>query len=312
MTSQLDDERMEALFAAFGDAHASDDVKARTLRAVAHEVGCERDPHEVSIVHKEGDAHAPRGARVVAGNLFESKGQGDSSALPIASKNRLPYTARIVRLVAAAACLAALAVGGVAYALPTSNVTVAAGGSAVELGVNCFGITVSAVSEDAEAQRALDEAWVRNIPYGDSLGRVLDSLGTADSDSIQIKVETSDERARADMEKRAAEIVDEKPPAASAHDEAGFDSGESKPAEPAQPSQEESAGGEDLDVRGNPGAPSAPGPSGHDDRSGSEVAPASDSAALQGQGESPDGLGEQQSPEGPDAQGGDSRDSRER
>ena len=192
MTSQLDDTRMEELFAAFGDAHATDRAKARVLDAIPSE--------RVDV-------------RVVGGRALADSPTSNGERTRAASSGQPRRWMRVARFAAAVACFAALAVGGVAYAIPTSSVTVTAGDGAVDLGVNCFGITVSATSESAEVQQAVDGAQVRNLPYDESLGRAIDSLEAANPEPVQVDVRSADEHARSQMEERAEEVVDERAPA---------------------------------------------------------------------------------------------------
>jgi hypothetical protein len=63
--------------------------------------------------------------------------------------------------------------GGIAYTMPASNVEVALGESKVTLGVNVFGVTVSAQADGNDAKETLKKIEVHNMRLEDSMERLL-------------------------------------------------------------------------------------------------------------------------------------------
>jgi hypothetical protein len=105
--------------------------------------------------------------------------------------------------------------GGIAYSLPTAYVSVAGGNSTVRLGVNLFGVTVSATAEDAQGQAMLDEVNVNNLGYGDALRALATSMGAANgtgASDLNVEVSSSvTSLQRAALEDDAARVLGSHP-----------------------------------------------------------------------------------------------------
>ena len=145
------EQEFTALFSQLDAVTASDDLKAATLDA---------------IFAAEG---ASDGAEVVP---FEPT----RNATRKRSGKRVRRTFKFALV---AACLAAMCVGGVAYALPASHVTIGEGDTAVDIGVNVFGITVSADADTDEGKELLKDVDVRNMRYEDSIDKLVDKIEKA-------------------------------------------------------------------------------------------------------------------------------------
>ena len=78
-----------------------------------------------------------------------------------------------LRVAAAFLAVALILGGGIAYTMPASNVEVALGESKVTLGVNVFGVTVSAKADGSDAKETLKKIEVHNMRLEDSMERLL-------------------------------------------------------------------------------------------------------------------------------------------
>lgn len=165
--TQLDDRVREA----FSSIEVPDDVKARTLDAIA------RMSEEAAGA--EGKApHADRGVRVVASKRSASKPR---------QRRRLAF--------ALAACLSLAAVGGggaFAYASETASVYIDSpslgAASDVVFGVNRFNIVVSATADDEKTQELLDALNVRGMSYDEAFSTLLARI---DEQAGEMKLDVS-------------------------------------------------------------------------------------------------------------------------
>lgn len=223
MEDELNDEELYDLFSAFDDVKASDELKTAALE------------------------HVLQGAGGPAGQSeFTATAGGARKKSGVRSKWRA------MRVAAIAACLALALTGGAAYALPASYVTVAQGGASIELGVNRFGITVSATSDDEVGLEIVESAGLKNISYEDALARAYDLLAQRDPDEpIALVVRSDDEGLKAGLEKENDEFMAQ-------HVAAGAGVVEFQESQQTEPNASDAQGdgglpssGESVDVRNN-------------------------------------------------------------
>lgn len=237
---RLDDE-LRSLFSQFDDVRASDELKAATLARIA--VWGEEAEEEAGAAPSSEPAFAGEADPAPA---FTAHAGG---------KNRRAKW-RTMRVAALAACLALALTGGVAYAVPYSHVTVSAGESSVYLGVNVFGITVSAESSDDEGRSIIDGLDLHNRPYEDSLAAIVDSYADGgDPDDIRIGAEGG---MRERLEETGESFVAERRPAPDSGDPGDAD----RDNDPGQGGQDaDSAGGQPPsgdNPEPSPGSPASP------------------------------------------------------
>lgn len=172
-----DDELFSSLFAAssLSQVHVSPALAASTLDAIMAQA---QDSQAFDL------AEPPRHLKLVTGGAYAA-----SERKP---RRVVSAVGRLQRIAAAAAVAALGLGGGLAYNTPTAYVTVEGADSSVQLGVNVFGVTVSAVASNPAAQEALDSLSVGGLGYEDSLRQVVDSLTTAgDSEANTASVTVS-------------------------------------------------------------------------------------------------------------------------
>ena len=149
----MNDDELKELFSAFGDIEASDGLKAATLGRITNMAS--------AAPSVDSSSQSRPSLRVMRGGRFRAKW-------------------RNVRVAAVAACLTLALSGGVAYATPTSYVTVNEGGATIELGVNMFGYAVTATSNDDAGKRLIEEGGLLNMPLDQSIERATSSMLQAD------------------------------------------------------------------------------------------------------------------------------------
>ena len=214
-----EDERLRELFlAGLGVEPVSRAQRADLLEAVLQAAG--------APVQEEPQPSArPRHLRVVEGGLSvaaaapeaqpvaaaEASPDMDAEVSEALQRHRTAHTQlRITRVAAALAIVLLVAGGGLAYTLPTAFVRVVGGNSTVRLGVNLFGVTVSATAEDAASQAILDEAQVNNLGYGDALRALATSLSGAGANGLNVEVDSSvTSLQRTALEDDAAKVMNE-------------------------------------------------------------------------------------------------------
>lgn len=138
---KLIDDELCNLFSAFDEVSASDELKDATLARIL------KQDEEVKAIR--------------SGNSPSTSWRAKWHA---------------IRVAAIAACLALALTGGVAYATPASFYDVVQDGATVTLGVNCFGITVSATSDDETGEELIGSTNLRGIPYEKSLARAIEAM----------------------------------------------------------------------------------------------------------------------------------------
>ena len=204
---ELDDLEFERLFASLDDVRASDALKASTLDAILAQAdetsGTDaQKATERGFVLIEGAARAEEARR-------DATGEDVSAATPVdvslasdvttdhagsvprkrarAARNRGAFMLRV----AAALLVAVLIVGGTtAFALPSSHVYVTAGETTFDLGVNMFGITVSAEADSDDGKEILDDADVRNERFEEAFDRILaayEERGGEDEPTVRVE-----------------------------------------------------------------------------------------------------------------------------
>lgn len=184
------------LFAAFDDVRASDDLVANALSRIS-EVGEENDRRQENakaVPEKAGPEHA----------ASVSAGAEKSGGKAVVRKARF----RAMRVAALAACLVLALTGGVAYAVPSSYVAVNQGDGGVELGVNVFGITVSARALDEAGERVVEAVDLLHKGYSESLdGAVAAMEGERPDEPVDVHVESGPQGQRERLEEAGREVM---------------------------------------------------------------------------------------------------------
>ena len=161
-----EDDELANLFAAFDDVSASDALQEATLARIRTMSG-------------EADSHAATAAG--ATDTSAAPGTAATPSFKAAAGGKPPQAARrakwrAIRVAAIAACLALALTGGVAYATPVSYYEITQNTATVTLGVNCFGVTVSASSDNEEGQAIVESVDLCNMRYEDSLSRAIGKM----------------------------------------------------------------------------------------------------------------------------------------
>ena len=162
---------------------------------------------DVADGEKAGESDAPALVAVPTGTDDEAPaGVGDATAdgaeagdatadgadADDEQKAARPRRRRFGLKIAAALLVVAVGVGGVlSYAIPASHVTVSAGDTTFDLGVNVYGTTVSATANSDAGKAAISSAAVRNVGFEDALGRLIDAYDQqrgGEQDEVQVSV----------------------------------------------------------------------------------------------------------------------------
>lgn len=225
---ERNDLELERLFKSMDEVRASDELKASTLAAIFEQLDegpVDAEEREVArtavrpalaLVTDDGasdasdarvevptasvatDARAGEptasvtaGARV--GEPTASVATGEDKAEAGAAKKAVrPRRRRFGLKVAAAVLVVAIGLGGVlSYAIPASHVTVSAGDTTFDLGVNVYGTTVSATANSDDGRAAISSAEVHNVGFQDALGRLIDAYDQqrgGEQDEVQVSV----------------------------------------------------------------------------------------------------------------------------
>jgi len=177
----FNDAQFEQLFASFDEVVASDELKQATLQNIL-------------------EAAEPEAAEAEAEASAESVTDASVDGAP---DNVLPFRPRVkrkgnrlARVAVAVACALAVSGGGVAYALPASQVEIFEGASRIVLDVNIFGMVVGASADDDDAQAVLDEVQVMHRSYEDSSADIVQKYEerAEAEEQGEVKVVASDER----------------------------------------------------------------------------------------------------------------------
>lgn len=190
------DEEFEELFGAFDDVSASDSLKAATLEFITR---------------------ASEGEQCAANSDAEARRTGEGAPVGAVRKSgassQRRAKLRVIRVAALAACLVLALTGGVAYATPASHITVTQGETAIDLDVNCFGITVSATSDGEDGQAIVDENELRNLSYKDALARTLDALySTRPDEPVEVTVDAGEGAQRERIQGESDAVMEEHAP----------------------------------------------------------------------------------------------------
>lgn len=153
------DDELRDLFTAFDEVSASEQLQQETLAKIIASHDCSEPAPCIKAIPggKPNDA--------VSINAVKPR------------KQLVRAKWRAIRIAAIAACLALALTGGVAYATPATHYEVVQGTTTVTLGVNCFGLTVSAESNDEDGRRIVESADLGNIPYEESVSRTIEIMG---------------------------------------------------------------------------------------------------------------------------------------
>ena len=180
-TLELDDE-LANLFAAFDDVSASDELQEATMARILAAAG----DKAIESAPAETETSLPTETQIpatIAANPPETPASIKAVAGDSQRKADRRAKWRAIRVAALAACLTLALTGGVAYATPATYYEVAQGQSTVTLGVNCFGVTVSAVADDETSREVVESADLCNVPYEESLARTIERMEEHDPTS---------------------------------------------------------------------------------------------------------------------------------
>ena len=175
----MDERAIELLLAPLADMTAPEELKERTLAAVFAEMGDEEQGEDAPDSSGDSpsahdDAHgAPDVERVSVGadEMRASQEEHD-----VAGHARSARGGAWRLRVAAGLLVLALGCGGaIAYAVPVSHLMVEADGATFDIGVNVFGMAVSAEADSEDGKAALQDADVHHMRMEDALGRILDA-----------------------------------------------------------------------------------------------------------------------------------------
>ena len=203
---ERNDLELERLFKSMDGVRASDELKASTLDVIFEQmdeepVGAPAKTEE----HEETQTAVRPALTLVAEDGASDAGDArdDESAASVATgedtdgKDAVKRTARPRRRgfglkVAAAVLVVAVGLGGaLSYVVPASHVTVSAGDTTFDLGVNVYGTTVSATANSDAGNAAISSAEVRNVGFEDALGRLIDAYDQqrgGEQDEVQVSV----------------------------------------------------------------------------------------------------------------------------
>ena len=195
------DRAFEAIFSAFNDVHASDELKAKTLAALGLvDDGQDRAATpEFSVVSAGSEGLAVVSEQDMSVTTPEPEercyycaSQSPGARSRVRAKTTPVRHNRAFQFLAAAACLALVLFAGVtAYATPSAEVSVGTEEAAVSLGVNFLGMTVKADSLDEQGQEILSDLQLNNMPYEEALDKVLDKLDKKGNGETPIALEVA-------------------------------------------------------------------------------------------------------------------------
>ena len=199
----LDDDALVSLFSAFDDIRAPSDLEDATIARI---LAMASEP--------DADSVADENSGTTVGDEADSGGKAPVIKVVSAGPSRQEShkkrwkRGRIIRVAAIAACLAFALTGGLAYATPTAHVQVNEGGALIDIGVNCFGIAISAESDDADIQQQVNDAALCNKPYREALDGALSLLEDGDASSTpHVTVDTKDPSQKSKLEEETASAV---------------------------------------------------------------------------------------------------------
>ncbi len=127
---------------------------------------------------------------VIADGEFPGQLQANGADSRVSAGARKKAGSWRLKVAAVLVVLALVVGGGAAYALPATHVYATAGDTTFDLGVNVFGITVSAEADSADGKEILKEVDVRNASFVNAFDRILrayEERGGEESPSIRIE-----------------------------------------------------------------------------------------------------------------------------
>lgn len=270
------DDEFSALFATFDETHASAELKSATLAKIVD-------------AENAGEAPAQLGSKTPVKVIKGSSARRSKR--------------RALQLIALAACLAFALVGGTAYATPTAHVQIGSGSSSIDLGVNCFGIAVSAKSDDETLNQRISESQLDNKPAAEAIEKAVALFDQIEpTQAVEVSVQSDDDGQKSYLEDEAGRQIQRQSEQVSAAQpdsspETGLPNEPSEPKDDGQPAETSSEQNRGQDADRQPDAGIEPGPA---SAPGASPQPSDRSGA-----DSPDGgkPGEQESAPGGNAAG---------
>lgn len=174
------DDELANLFAALDEVSASDELVDATLTRI---LGADEDK-----AVDDTDVDNPASPTSLVGPGIPEDAAASSNATTASApkvtateggkrtRNAKRSKWRAIRVAAIAACLAMALTGGVAYATPASYYDIVQDDITVTLGVNCFGVTVSATSNSEAGAEIVKSENLCNVSYEDSLARTIGQM----------------------------------------------------------------------------------------------------------------------------------------
>ena len=190
MTRTNDDDELFELFSALDDVSASDELKRATIAKIAaasgsaNETDADANPAiavvgadtetlpAITAVGADTDANP-----AITASTTAVKAHPAITAVKTSGKAKRKSRWRTIRVAALAACLVLALSGSIAYATPVSYVEVTQGDdTSISLGVNCFGIAITATSHDKTGEAVLKSIDLRNMPSDEATDRAAEAL----------------------------------------------------------------------------------------------------------------------------------------
>lgn len=191
----LADDELDGLFSAFDGMGASDALKAKTLGAIA------ALPTAAAASTAVSQASAPVAP-------VEPAPRPTAQAGGKAARKAMRSPFRFAKVAAVAACVSAALVGGVAYAMPTSHVLLVQGDASIELGVNRFGMVISAESDNDAGRAIIDSNGLLHVSYEDALVRAAGAMDSSLPDGqLALSVSSNDAAQRERLENGNASFL---------------------------------------------------------------------------------------------------------
>ncbi len=193
--AELDDEQMSELFSALDDVVATDDARTRVVAAMlgddsATDVAA-GTPVRETTARDEGTLAQSARERRGRDSSWHKGARRRGRHLRVVWPHRKAW-------IALATCLVLLLAGVASWFVPLTSVAVAQDELSVELGVNVYGVTVSATAEGELSKKVVDSTRPANRKVGDALGELLDEYDrqhVQDKSSTQSSEPTVDVRA---------------------------------------------------------------------------------------------------------------------
>lgn len=193
---EFSDDEMSRLFSAFDEVSAPDDLKDATLARILEQDSSAED-ESLGAGSSSNEKLEPISSQPSASldSTLPAREKGNVSEIrPVAKKGPSQVSRRAkwraIRVAAIAACLTLALGGGIAYATPATYYDITQDNATITLGVNCFGITISATSDNEAGNELIASTDLRNIPYEESLTRAIEAMQKSEPDkSIEYGVQ---------------------------------------------------------------------------------------------------------------------------